>query len=244
MDFIIQSMQTKDDRLLHRYRDGHAAIEANLDDYSFVVLALLELYEATFQTRHLFKALEYQSQLFRFFRDDKDGGFFFTPDDAEELLTRPKELYDGAIPSGNSVAYINALRLSRITGDAGMEKKAHEIYRAFCAQADAMPTAFTQFLCGLDFAIGPSSEVIIAGDMDQTDTQAMLAALRRNFVPNKVVIFSPANKVQSDIETIAPFVQSHFAVNGQATAYVCTNFTCALPTNDPQKMIELLNTKK
>ena len=107
-----------------------------------------------------------------------------------------------------------------------------------------MPTAFTQFLCGLDFAIGPSSEVIIAGNMNQTDTRAMLAALRRSFVPNKVVIFRPANETAPDIETIAPFVQSHLAINGQATAYVCTNFTCALPTNDPQKMLELLNIKK
>jgi len=244
MDFIIQSMQTGDGRLLHRLRDNHAAIDANIDDYSFMIWALLELYEATFQTRYLSKALEYQSRLFDSFWDDKDGGFFFTADDAEKLLTRPKELYDGAIPSGNSVAYINALRLSRITGDAGMDDRTREIYRAFRAQADAMPSAFTQFLCGLDFAIGPSSEVIIAGDMDQTDTQAMLAALRRCFVPNKIVIFRPVNKTAPDIETIAPFTQSLLAVNGEATAYVCTNFTCALPTNDPQKMLELLNTKK
>jgi uncharacterized protein YyaL (SSP411 family) len=244
MDFIIQSMQTREGRLLHRYRDGHAAIEANIDDYSFIIWALLELYEATFQTQHLSKALEYQSRLFDCFRDDKDGGFFFTPDDAEELLTRPKELYDGAIPSGNSIAYINAIRLSRITGKPDIGERAHEIYRAFRTQADAMPTAFTQFLCGLDFAIGPSSEVIIAGNMNQTDTRAMLAALRRSFVPNKVVIFRPANKTVPDIETIAPFVQSHLPINGQATAYVCTNFTCALPTNDPQKMLELLNIKK
>jgi len=86
--------------------------------------------------------------------------------------------------------------------------------------------------------------VIIAGNMNQTDTRAMLAALRRSFVPNKVVIFRSANETAPDIETIAPFVQSHFAVNGQATAYVCTNFTCALPTNDPRKMLELLNIKK
>jgi hypothetical protein len=244
MDFIMQSMQTREGRLLHRYRDGHAAIEANIDDYSFIIWALLELYEATFQTQHLSKALEYQSRLFDGFRDDKEGGFFFTSDDAEELLTRPKELYDGAIPSGNSIAYINAIRLSRITGKPDMDERAREIYKAFRAQADAMPTAYTQFLCGLDFAIGPSSEVIIAGNMNQTDTRAMLAALRRSFVPNKVVIFRSANETAPDIETIAPFVQSHFAVNGQATAYVCTNFTCALPTNDPRKMLELLNIKK
>ena len=244
MELILQSLRTKDGRLLHRYRDGEAAIEANVDDYSFVIWALLEIYEATFQTKHLLKALEYHSYLFSHFHDDKNGGLFFTSSDAEELLTRPKEIYDGAIPSGNSVAFLNALRIARITGDSDMDKKANEIYRAFRAQADAMPTAFTQFLCGLDFAIGPSSEVIITGNADQSDTQTLLTALRKSFVPNKVVIFHPEQPSQPDIETIASFVKSHSGINGRATAYVCTNFTCALPTNDPQKMIELLNANK
>jgi hypothetical protein len=181
--------------------------------------------------------------LFAYFRDEKDGGFFFTPTDAEELLTRPKELYDGAIPSGNSVAFINTLRLSRFTGDAEMDERAHEIYRAFGAQANALPTAFTQFLSGLDFAIGPASEVIIAGKMDHLDTQKLLKALRRSFVPNKTVIFHPEGSAEQDIETIAPFVQPHHSINGQATAYVCLNFTCSLPTNDPAQMLELLNAR-
>ena len=243
MDFIFQSLQTKEGRLLHRYRDGEGAIAANIDDYSFMVWALLELYETTFDTRHLFKALEYQSHLFGYFRDDKNGGFFFTPNDAEELLTRPKELYDGAIPSGNSVAFINTLRLSRITRDAEMDKRAREIYRVFCEQAGAMPTAFTHFLSGLDFAIGPASEVIIAGTIDHSDTKALLAVLRRSFVPNKIVVFRPESSAQPDIEVIAPFVQPYQSINSQATAYVCSNFTCSLPTSDPVKMLELLNIK-
>ncbi len=244
MDFIIQTMQTKEGRLLHRYREGNAAIQGNVDDYAFVVWALLELYESTFQTQHLHKALEYQSLLFHYFLDNKNGGFFFTPSDAEDLLMRPTELYDGAIPSGNSVAFTNALRISRITGDAGMDKRVNDIYKAFRAQVDAMPSAFTQFLCGLDFAIGPSCEVIIAGDMNQPDTQALITALRKNFVPNKIVIFRPQKEASPDIETIAPLTQSHPAMNGRATAYVCNNFTCAQPTNDPQQMLDLLNIKK
>ena len=176
-------------------------------------------------------------------RDDQNGGFFFTPADAEELLTRPKELYDGAIPSGNSMAFINTLRLSRFTGDAEMDERAHEIYRAFGAPADAMPTAFTQFLCGLDFAIGPASEVIIAGYVNKEDTRLMLRVLRKSFLPNKIVVFRPESSTPPDIETIAPFVQSHSIRNGQATAYVCSNFTCSLPTNDPEKMMELLDKK-
>ena len=241
MDFIFQFMQTHEGRLLHRYRDGQGAITANIDDYSFTIWALLELYEATFETKYLFKALEYQSHLSGYFRDDQDGGFFFTPRDAEELLKRPKELYDGAIPSGNSVSFVNALRLSRFTGDAEMDERAHEIYRAFCGQVDAMPTAFTQFLCGLDFAIGPASEVIIAGKINNEETREMLLPLRKSFVPNKIVIFRPESPEPMDIETIAPFVQSHRSINGQATAYVCTNFTCSLPTSDPKQMMELLN---
>lgn len=241
MDFILESMRAKDGKLFHRYRSGEAAITGNVDDYSFVIWALLELYEATFQEKYLQKALEYNNYLFRNFLDKKNGGLFFTSGEAESLLTRPKELYDGAIPSGNSVAYINTLRLFRITGDAEVEKQANEIYRAFRAHADAMPTAFTQFLCGLDFAIGPSSEVIIAGDMDKPDTKELLFALRKHFAPNKVVILRPEKSAKPAIEAIAPFVKSYSGINGKATAYVCTNYTCNLPTNDPRKMLELIN---
>ncbi|MFO7569959.1 MAG: hypothetical protein R6W75_09195, partial [Smithellaceae bacterium] len=244
MDFIFRSLQTEEGRLLHRYRGGEAAIHGQVDDYAFTIWALLELYEATFNTRYLFKALTYQSQLSAYFKDEKDGGFFFTARDAEKLLMRPKELYDGAIPSGNSVSFLNTLRLSRITGDVEMDESAHEIYRAFCAKADAAPTAFTQFLAGFDFAIGPSSEVIIAGGTDEEDIRKLLQALRKNFVPNKVILFRPASSSQTGIETIAPYVQPYSSIHEKATAYVCTNFTCALPTNDPDQMIALLTEKK
>ncbi len=243
MDFILTEMTGQDGRLLHRLREGQSSIPANIDDYSFIVWALLELYEATFETKHLLKALEYQTHLFAYFRDDQKGGFYFTPNDAEKLLTRPKEIYDGAIPSGNSIAFINTLRLSRITGDAEMDERAHEIYRAFCEQVDVMPTAFTQFLSGLDFAIGPASEVIIAGNRDHSDTQTLLRALRRSFVPNKIVVLRQESAEPREIETIAPYTQSHSSINDQATAYVCRNFTCSLPTNDPAQMLELLNVK-
>jgi len=238
--FMMEFLQNKEGRLLHRFRDGQAAVAANADDYAFMIWALLELYEATFETRYLLKALEYQSHLTAYFRDEKDGGFYFTPVDAEQLLTRPKELYDGAIPSGNSVAFLNALRLSRITGDVEMDERSHEIYRAFGEQVEAAPTMFTQFLCGLDFAIGPSNEVVITGTMEHPDTKAMITTLRKSFVPNKVVVFRLDSSDHPEIDTIAPYVQSCIAANGRATAYVCRQFTCSLPTNDPAKMMEFL----
>ena len=244
MDFILETMQTGDGKLLHRYRSGEAAIDANVDDYAFVIRALLELYEATFQTQYLKKALEYNDDLFSNFLDQKNGGLFFTSLKAERLLTRPKELYDGAVPSGNSVAYGNVLKMSRMTGNADMEAKADAICKAFEAPAGAMPEAFTQFLCGLDFAAGPSGQVIITGDLGKPDTREMLRTLRKQFAPNNVVIFRPEKPVQPDIETIAPFVKAHLPLNGKATAFVCTDFACHLPTNDPQKMLELLDTRK
>lgn len=244
MEFITKTMQTKEGRLLHRYREGQAAIAGNLDDYSFLIWALLELYEATFDARHLMKALEYQSHLFSRFRDEHGGGFFFTSDDAETLLLRPKELYDGSVPSGNSVAYLNVLRLSRITGNAELQEKAADIYGTFCPPVDEMPSAFTQFLCGLDFVLGPSSEVIISGDTNREDTREMLGTLRRSFVPNKIVVFLPEGSSRQAIDTLAPYVKSYSCVNGQATARVCSNFKCSLATNDPKEMMLLLKQRE
>lgn len=239
MSFIQEKMTAAGGRLLHRFRDGQASIDAHADDYAFIIWALLELYETAFDVGHLTKALEYQSHLSAFFRDERDGGLFFTPTDAEKLLTRPKELYDGAMPSGNSVAFHNSLRLARITADGDMDETAHEIYRAFGEQADAMPTAFTHFLCGLDFAIGPASEVVIVGEGAQPETRAMLTALRGLYAPNKVVLLLN-NENRAEFATLAPWVHEHKESGGKPTAYVCSNFTCALPTNDPEKMLELL----
>jgi len=239
-EFITEYLQNGEGRLLHRFREGQAAIDGNADDYAFMIWALLELYEAAFDTRYLLKALEYQSHLTAYFRDEKDGGFYFSPIDAEQLLTRPKELYDGAIPSGNSVAFLNALRLSRITGDIEMDERAHEIYRAFGEQVEAAPTMFTHFLCGLDYAIGPSNEVVITGTPEHPETKAMIEILRKSFVPNKVVVFRPDRSDHLEIDTISPYVQSCTAINGRTTAYVCRQFSCSLPTNDPAKMMELL----
>lgn len=137
----------------------------------------------------MLKALEYQSHLFAYFGDDQNGGFY-KPADVEEVLTRPKELHDGAILSGNSIALINTLRLSRLTGDAEMGKRAHEIYRAFSAPTDAMPTAGIRNFCvGLTLPSGPASEVIIAGHENKEDTWLMLRGLRKSFLPNKIVVF-------------------------------------------------------
>jgi len=103
-----------------------------------------------------------------------------------------------------------------------------------------MPSAFTKFLCGLDFALGPSKEVIITGDINSEDTGEMMSALRKSFVPNKVVVFLPNGASRQDIDAIAPYVKSYSCKNGHATAYVCSNYSCSPATNDPREMMALL----
>ncbi len=239
-EFILRTLRRPDGRLLHRYRQGEASILATVDDYAFLTWGLIELYEATFRTHYLQTALDLTQDLLKHFWDEKPGGFYFTPDDGESLLIRQKEIYDGAIPSGNSVAMWNLLRLGRMTANSDMEKKAEELSCAFSTQVIRMPSAYTQLLVALQFAIGPSYEVVIAGPSGSADTEAMLKALRAEFVPNKVVLFRPTDQESPDILRLAEFTKYHTAVDGKATAYVCQNYRCETPTTDIQSMLRFL----
>ena len=239
-DFILAGMRDSRGRLFHRYSDGEAGIAANLDDYAFTVWALLELYETNFKVSYLEAALELNRIMLERFRDDsRTGGFYFTADDAEELLLRQKELYDGALPSGNSVAALNLLRLGRITADVSLEQKAEAVGSAFSDLIKKTPAGFTQFLCALDFALGPSFEIVIAQGGSREDTAHLLKALRTRFLPNKVVLLRERGG-EPEISRIAPFTMHNTSIDNKATAYVCLNYNCRLPTTDPGRMIELI----
>jgi uncharacterized protein YyaL (SSP411 family) len=239
-DFILTQMRDAAGRLLHRYRDGEAAVTAHLDDYAFLIWGLVELYEATFETRYLLTALDLNQEMIEHFWEDQRGSFYFTADDGEKLLVRSKEIYDGAVPSGNSVAMLNLIRLGRMTGNANLEEKAAEIGRAFARETQAMPSAHTQLMVALGFALGPSHEVVIVGDLEKPDTSEMLRALRRPFIPNKVVLFHPSDEETPEIMRLAPFTQAQTSLDGKATAYVCQNYHCRLPTTEIAEMLKLL----
>ena len=241
--FLLANLQDKQGRLLHRYRNGQAGIRAHVDDYAFLVGALLDLYEATFSVRYLKKALALNGEMLERFWDEKHGGLFFTADDGESLLVRSKESYDGAVPAGNSVAALNLLRLGRITSDPALEERAAAIGRTFAHRVAQAPTAFTQLLNAVAFAVGPAYEVVIAGQPGSADADAMLAALRRSYHPNKVVIFHPQGDGQAEIVRLAPFIKSQTSLNGKATAYVCRNYTCQAPTTDVEVMLAALDGK-
>ncbi len=243
-DFILKKMRVKDGRLLHRYRDREAGIGANLDDYAFFIWGLLELYEATFELKYLENAIALNKDMIERFWDYKSGGFYFAAHDGENLQTRLKEIYDGALPSGNSVAMLNLIRLGRMTGNAEYEEKAQKMARAFSLSVKPSPAAYAFMMCALDFAVGPSHEVVIVGKENSADTQRMLKALQKNYAPHKVVLFRPDTEEKPEISKLAPFTEFQHSKNGKATAYVCLDYVCKLPVTDPEKMLALLNEKK
>lgn len=238
--FILQKMKSADGSLLHRYREGEAGLPAHVDDYAFFTWGLLELYESTFDPAWLKSAMELNQYLIAHYWDTQRSGFYFTSDKGEELIARTKEIYDGAVPSGNSVAMSNLLRLGRITANTDFEKKAGQIGKTFSESVRMAPSAHTMLMQSLDFAIGPSYEIVIAGNPEADDTKKMLQALGQHFVPNKIVLMRPLDSENSDISKIAEFTKYQKAVNDKATAYVCLNYACKNPTTDPAKMLELL----
>ncbi|MGH9402376.1 MAG: thioredoxin domain-containing protein [Terriglobia bacterium] len=241
-DFILGAMRTPDGDLLHRYRDGQAAAEGHLDDYAFMVWGLIELYETRFDARNLEVALALTDIMLHHFWDSERGGFYFTGKNQEEVLIRSKEIYDGAVPSGNSVALLNLLRLSSLTGRPELAETASKLASVFAGPLRQAPSAYTQWMTGLDFAEGPSYEVVISGDPETEDTQAMLRALRSVYLPRKVVILRPPGEAGEKIARLAPYTREQISLGGKATAYVCQNHSCKLPTSDVDQMIENLRT--
>jgi uncharacterized protein YyaL (SSP411 family) len=175
------------------------------------------------------------------FWDEQNGGLYMTADDAEKLLMRSKTIYDGAIPSGNSVAVFNLIRLGHLTGNTHFLTKAEQIIKSFSAEVAKYPAGHSQLMVALQFALNPNYEVVIVGEPLKKDTMTMLTALRKPFLPNKVVLFRPANhEAAAEVTAIAPFTLPMAAKNDQATAYVCQEFACKLPTTSVDQMLENL----
>jgi uncharacterized protein YyaL (SSP411 family) len=237
--FILHKMR-RDGRLLHRFRDGDASFSGNLEDYAFLVWGLRELYAWDFDPDHLKAAVELNSEMMQHFWDNERGGLFFTPDDGEALLTRQKEIYDGAIPSGNSVAAQNLLRLGLLTGRPELAERARALMNAFAAEIDSFPAAHTHLMMALDLEIGPSCEVVIVGEPDGKDTEAMLAAARSKPWPSKVLMLREPGKKGDELAETAPFTKEMKMHDGKATAYVCSGGSCKQPVTDPEKMLELM----
>ena len=229
--------------LLHRYREAEAGIPASVDDYAFFVWGLLECYESSFDEEYLSLAVSFcRKQLERFW-DDEAGGFFFTAQGGEKLIARQKEIYDGALPSGNSVSMLNVLRIARLTADVELEKKAEEMARCFSSVLANHPHSFSMCLVALDFMLGPCFEIVIAGERNLPSTARFTEALAGEYLPNKVVIVKDTEN-EGRISEIAPYTREQTPVDGKPAAYVCVDYECSLPVVTVERMLELVGEAK
>ena len=238
--FILETLSDDDGRLHHRYRSGEAGIAANLDDYAFLIWGLTELYEAGFDAAHLEEALRLADSMLERFAAAEGGALRFTAADAEPLIARTVDLYDGAVPSGNSVAAWILLRLSRMTGRVELEEGAHRILDGAAADLAAGPAGHTFMLTALDFAAGPSCEVVVAGDPSAADTAALVSALHGSFLPRAVYVVRPTHVLAPPIVELAEYTRPYASPDGVAAAYVCRDYACSAPVSDPAEMLELI----
>jgi len=241
VDFIMKNLRTTDGRLLRRYRQGEAAYPGYLDDYAFLVWGLIELYEATFEVSCLEEAIALNQAMLDIFWDKQGGGLYFTGKGNEPLIIRSKEIYDGALPSGNSVAALNFLRLGRMTGSLNLEKRAEQLTAIFSREVTLHPMGYTQLLLALEFMVGPTQEIVIAGDPALDSTLAMVSAIRSKFLPNKVVLLHQNGPDGKRLEALSPFVEGMGPIKRKATAYVCEQYACKVPVTDAGELEKLLN---
>ncbi len=227
----------RDGRLLHREKSGSAAIPGFATDYAYGIEALLDLYEATFEPRYFREALSLQEVLDGDFADPR-GGYFLSAEAHDGLIVRPRESYDGATPSSNSVAASNLLRLAAFTGDERYEKRADAIFEAFGELLERAAPAFPRLLCALDFRASGPREVVLAGEPGRPDFEAL----------RRTVFESPGlNRVVAHVETaaavpeLAPLTRARTTRDGRAAAYVCERFACQAPVTEPEALAALLS---
>jgi uncharacterized protein YyaL (SSP411 family) len=226
--------------LLRRYRQGEAAIPAFLDDYALFVQGLLDLYEAQFELRDLELAIRLTEKQMELFEDPEQGAFFASAADDASLVMRIKEDYDGAEPSGNSVAAMNLLRLARFTNRSSFRQSAERTLAAFASRLAATPAALPQMLAACEWLLGEPREIILVGGRGDADTQALLRTLHSRFVPNRVVMLVDSPETRRALAAGIPSIEVMERIEGRASAYVCRNYTCQLPVTESEKLAELL----
>jgi uncharacterized protein YyaL (SSP411 family) len=240
-EFLVARMyDAQTGTLLRRWRQGEAAIPAFLDDYALFVQGLLDLYEAQFDLRDLELAIRLTEKQMELFEDPAQGAFFASAADDASLVLRVKEDYDGAEPSGNSVAAMNLLRLARFTNRSGFRESAERTLTAFASRLLAAPSALPQMLAACEWLLGEPREIILVGDRRDAGTEALLRALHSRFVPNRVIMLLDSPETRRALAARIPSIDSMEKIDGRASAYVCRNYTCQLPVTEADKFAELI----
>jgi hypothetical protein len=239
-DFLLSRMKTASGRLMRRFRLEEVAFPGYLEDYAFLIWGLIDLYETTFRIQYLEEALSLSRTMMDLFWSERHGGFFFMGSDNEPLIAQAREAYDGAVPSGNSVAALNLLRLGRMTGDVHLEDRAHRTIQAFAAQIAAAPMAHTQFLNAVDFLLGPTQEIVLSGDPEGAAAKAMIRAVHGTFFPNRVLLLRADGSEGKRLFSVAPYTERLVPLGDQATAFLCQDFACKSPVTDVEELLSAM----
>ena len=226
--------------LWRRYREGETSVPAFLDDYALFVQGLLDLYEAQFDRAHLELAVRLTEKQRELFEDAREGGFFSTVADDPGLVLRVKEDYDGAEPSGNSVAAMNLLRLARMSNSAAFGESAERTLAAFASRLRLAPVAIPRMLGACEFLLGAPREIVLVGGRDAEGMDALRRELHVRFVPNRVVLLVDSEATRAAVAAAIPGVELMQPPGGRASAYVCRNYACQLPVSEPARLAELI----
>ena len=230
-DFLLRELRQENGRLLRTWKAGQAKLNGYLEDYSYLIEDLLELYQTTFDPRWFLAAEELAETMIAHFQAP-DGGFFDTSDDHESLITRPRDLQDNATPSGNAMAVTTLLKLAGFTNDLRYVDIAYQTLAQMQPMMSQYPLGFGQWLQALAYALSKPHEIAIVDDPDSADTRAFLNVVRDGYRPFQVVALGALDVQPSTV----PLLQDRGLVEGRAAAYVCRDFACQAPTTEPEAL--------
>ena len=249
--FLLTKLQVNG-RLLRTYGQGKAKLNAYLDDYSYLVQALLDLCEVDCNPRWYENAIALTDTMLEHFWDKEHGSFFYTSNDHETLLTRLKNYFDGSTPSGTSVAVMDLLRLSRLSGNSIYRERANQALKLLAPQVVKGPDQFANLMCALDFGMSPGIEIAIIIDSSQSNWHELLKTVHRIYIPNSVTLLKDIEHATASSDAYAlrqdsvkgisesPLFESRGLISGKSTAYICHNFTCEEPITDPAILLDKL----
>ncbi|MCI0628880.1 MAG: thioredoxin domain-containing protein, partial [Acidobacteria bacterium] len=228
-------------RLKRRYRAGSVGIDGDVDDYTQLIQGLLDLYEASFDPGLLRWAVRLQEAQDQLFWDAEKGGYHTVQPTRSKLPIQPRESYDGAEPSPNSIAALNLLRLASITDRDAWQQKASMLFSSFSGTLEKQPEAMPYLAAALDFSQGPQKQIVIAGAPGAADTEALLRLVRRRYLPNRILLLADGAGSQKQLAAWNSVIANMTRLRGKATAYLCEDYVCKLPTSDPNVFARLLN---